>query len=99
MVRQRRRSTTTRCTYGSTTPPVFNAKEGIVEGFEVAGSNGVFLKAKAQINGDTVTVSSPSVPSPVYVRYAWPNFPQANLYNGANLPASTFTTLEPPTQP
>ncbi len=76
-----------------------HAKEGIVEGFEVAGSNGVFSQAKAQINGDTVTVSSPSVPSPVYVRYAWPNFPQANLYNGANLPASTFTTLEPPTQP
>jgi sialate O-acetylesterase len=76
-----------------------HAKAGDLEGFEVAGSNGVFSPAKAQIDGDTVTVSSPSVPDPIYVRYAWPNFPQANLYNGANLPASTFTTLEPPTQP
>jgi sialate O-acetylesterase len=76
-----------------------HAKEGALEGFEVAGSNGVFSPAKAQIDGETITVSSPTVVSPVYVRYAWPNFPHANLYNGANLPASTFTTLEPTTQP
>ncbi|WP_353070210.1 sialate O-acetylesterase [Tunturibacter empetritectus] len=70
-----------------------------VEGFEVAGADRVFLRANARIDheasGDTITVASPAIPNPQYVRYAWPNFPQANLYNGANLPASTFTSLEP----
>jgi sialate O-acetylesterase len=74
-----------------------------VEGFEVAGADRVFLRANARIDheasGDTITVASPAIPNPEYVRYAWPNFLQANLYNGANLPASTFTSLEPPTRP
>ncbi|WP_158942231.1 sialate O-acetylesterase [Granulicella sp. S190] len=80
-----------------------HAKNGALEGFEVAGPDRVFLRANASIDhepgGDTVTAASPSVPNPQYVRYAWPNFPQANLYNGANLPASTFSSLEPHTQP
>jgi sialate O-acetylesterase len=80
-----------------------HAKEGSLEGFEVAGPDHVFRTASAHIDhaagADSITVSSPSIPNPQYVRYAWANFPRANLYNRANLPASTFTTLEPPTQP
>jgi len=76
-----------------------HAKNGAPEGFEVAGPDRVFLQANAHIEGITVTVSNPSIPNPQYVRYAWPNFPQANLFNGANLPASTFSSLEPPIQP
>jgi sialate O-acetylesterase len=40
----------------------------------------------------TVVVSSPQVPDPVSVRYAWPNYTTANLYNSFDLPASTFTS-------
>ena len=69
------------------------SKGGPLEGFEVAGHDGVFVPATARIEGETVTVTSPSVPQPEYVRYAWPNFPKANLYNGAGLPASTFTSF------
>jgi len=80
-----------------------HAKLGAPEGFEVAGADRVFLRANAHIehtaDGDTVIVASPAIPNPQYVRYAWPNFPQANLYNGANLPAATFTSLQPATQP
>jgi hypothetical protein len=80
-----------------------HAKEGSLEGFEVAGPDHVFLTASAHIDhaagADSITLSNPSIPNPQYVRYAWANFPKANLYNRANLPASTFTTLEPPTQP
>jgi sialate O-acetylesterase len=76
-----------------------HSKNGAIEGFEVAGADRVFLRANAHIEGDTVVVTSPAIPNPQYVRYAWPNFPQANLYNGANLPASTFTTVEPATRP
>jgi sialate O-acetylesterase len=71
---------------------------GAAEGFEVAGPDGVFVPATASINGETVTVSSSSVPNPQYIRYAWPNFPKASLYNGAGLPASTFSSYQPQPQ-
>jgi sialate O-acetylesterase len=71
-------------------------KGSSAEGFEVAGADGNFVPATAKIDGDTVVASSPSVPNPRYVRYAWPNFPRANLYNGAGLPASTFTSYPVP---
>jgi sialate O-acetylesterase len=69
---------------------------GAPEGFEVAGADGNFVAAKARIEAGTVVADSPSVPEPRYVRYAWPNFPTANLYNGAGLPASTFTSYPAP---
>jgi sialate O-acetylesterase len=40
----------------------------------------------------TVTVTSPLVTTPAYVRYAWPNAPDATLMDSAGLPASTFTS-------
>ncbi len=72
------------------------ASSGAPEGFEVAGADGVFAAASAKIDGDAVAVNSPSVAEPKYVRYAWPNFPHANLVNGAGLPASTFTSYPVP---
>jgi sialate O-acetylesterase len=72
---------------------------GTPAGFEVAGRDGVFVPANAHIDGETVTVESLTVPSPQYVRYAWPNFPKANLYNGTGLPASTFTSFQPASAP
>ncbi|MEG9438630.1 sialate O-acetylesterase [Edaphobacter sp. HDX4] len=69
---------------------------GSATGFEVAGQDGRFLPAEARIEGDSIVATSPSVPEPRYVRYAWPNFPAANLYNGAGLPASTFTSSPVP---
>lgn len=63
--------------------------------FMVAGANGVFYTATATIVGNTVEVSSPSVPNPVTVRYIW-NYGQGNLYNTEGLPAFPFTmTLTP----
>jgi sialate O-acetylesterase len=62
-------------------------------GFAVAGSDGRFHWADARIEGNTVVVSSPAVPSPVAVRYAWGDNPdRANLYNAEGLPASPFRT-------
>ncbi len=39
-----------------------------------------------------MVVSSPQVPQPVAVRYAWANAPTCNLYNKEGLPASPFRT-------
>jgi sialate O-acetylesterase len=73
-----------------------HAKDGPLGGFEVAGTDGVFAPATARIAGETVVVRSDTVANPVYVRYAWAGFPKvANLYNGADLPASPFTSQTP----
>ncbi len=64
-----------------------------VQGFSVCGANQQFVWAEARIAGkDTVVVSSPQVPQPVAVRYAWAGFPLCNLYNSDGLPASPFRT-------
>ena len=61
-------------------------------GFAIAGADGKFAWADARIDGQAVVVSSPAVPAPTAVRYAWADNPIANLYNGAGLPASPFRT-------
>jgi sialate O-acetylesterase len=58
--------------------------------FSVAGSDRQWHWADARIDGDTVIVSSPEVPAPVAVRYAWQANPRATLVNGAGLPAAPF---------
>jgi len=64
-----------------------------LQGFEIAGSDGVYHWADAKIDGDTVIVSSPNVAKPAAVRYGWSrNHPWANLFNQAGLPALTFRT-------
>ena len=61
--------------------------------FTIAGPDKKFVPADAKIDGETLLVSSPSVPNPVSVRYAWTNIaPGGNLYNKASLPAAPFRT-------
>jgi sialate O-acetylesterase len=60
--------------------------------FAVAGADRRWVWARARIEGDTVVVSSPEVPEPMAVRYAWQANPQATLFNGAGLPAAPFRT-------
>jgi sialate O-acetylesterase len=60
--------------------------------FSIAGDDRKWFWADARIEGDTVVVSSPSVPNPKEVRYAWQSNPAATLSNGAGLPAAPFRT-------
>jgi sialate O-acetylesterase len=63
-----------------------------LQAFELAGSDRRFHPASARIEGDTVVLTAPGVTAPVAVRYAWKNAPEANLFNGAGLPAAPFRT-------
>ena len=63
-----------------------------LEEFEIAGDDRKWYWADARIDGNTVVVSSPSVPNPKEVRYAWQSNPAATLFNGAGLPAAPFRT-------
>ncbi len=65
---------------------------GALKGFQVAGPDGKYVEATAKIEGVTVVVTSPTVPNPKSVRYAWDYNPDANLINAAGLPASLFRT-------
>ncbi|WP_367768439.1 sialate O-acetylesterase [Flavobacterium sp. WC2421] len=58
--------------------------------FEIAGADNVFYTAEASIKNNTVILKSNKVPHPVKVRFAWTNIAQSNLFNKANLPASSF---------
>jgi len=75
-----------------------HAKSGLIargaglKGFAIAGEDKKFVWADARIDAKTVVVSSPQIPRPVAVRYAWDSNPDCNLYNGAGLPAVPFRT-------
>lgn len=60
--------------------------------FEIAGTDKKFVPAKAVIKGDGVTVSSPRVPNPLAVRFAWGETAIANFGNSEGLPAAPFRT-------
>jgi sialate O-acetylesterase len=69
------------------------AKDGNLKTFVIAGKDRVFSPAEASVDGYSVFVSSPQVPFPEAVRYAWADNPEGcNLFNGAGLPASPFRT-------
>ena len=68
------------------------AGDGALRGFTICGADRKFYNAEAQIDGDTVVVSSPHVAEPVAVRYGWANYPVVNLFNHQGLPASPFRT-------
>jgi len=63
-----------------------------LEEFAIAGDDQKWYWADARIEGKSIVVSSPSVPSPREARYAWQANPAATLFNGAGLPAAPFRT-------
>lgn len=61
--------------------------------FEVAGADGRFVAAEAEVQGTTVVLRSSEVPAPAAARYAWSPYPPGGfLYNDAGLPAAPFET-------
>lgn len=77
------------------------ARTAGASGFEIAGDDGVYMDADAQIleysgidaaDGEhmMVRVSSPQVSVPTAVRYAWRSWGPAPLFNGDGLPAFPY---------
>jgi hypothetical protein len=63
--------------------------------FRLCGADKKWRAAEATIVGDTVVVTSPHVPKPVGVQYAYNAAPEgANLYNKAGLPATPFAQID-----
>ena len=94
-----RQATTELAEDGSTVIRVwFDFSEGLtfrnkpITGFELAGADHHFMKATAQLDGETIVVRSAAVPHPLSVRFDWMSVVPDSLYNAAGLPASTFTS-------
>ncbi|MBL8816206.1 MAG: hypothetical protein JNL58_09260 [Planctomyces sp.] len=60
--------------------------------FEVAGEDGKFHKAVAEIDGNSVVVSCPDVPAPRHTRFGWSKLSMPNLMDKDGLPACSFST-------
>jgi sialate O-acetylesterase len=60
--------------------------------FQLAGDDGVFHPAIAAIKGDEVHLSTPLVPKPRHIRYAFKNDCVTNLGNREGFPAIPFRT-------
>ncbi len=65
----------------------------IPQEFEIAGSDGVFVRATAKIQGNKIILSNSQVPEPKMARYAWGAYPETpNLTDASGLPALSFAT-------
>lgn len=77
----------------------FELSSDSLEGFTIAGPDRVFHMAEARlITNEIVEVSSPDVPEPASVRYAWAAFPLSNLFNKEGFAASPFRTDDWPVE-
>jgi sialate O-acetylesterase len=65
--------------------------------FEIAGVDGIFHPASAQVSADgkTISLTSPQVPEPFQARFAWAETAEPNLMNKEGLPAGAFHTHWP----
>ncbi len=64
----------------------------VLKGFTIAGADGRFVNARAEILGDQVVVWADDILQPAVVRYGWADYPTGNLFNKEGLPASPFET-------
>ncbi len=60
--------------------------------FQIAGEDGKFFDANAEIDGNTIRVHAGDVAKPTQVQFGWHKVANPNLINDAGLPASPFQT-------
>lgn len=60
--------------------------------FSIAGKDGKFVPATAVIKNNTVEVFSAEIKKPKYIRFAWDETAQPNLFNKDGLPCVPFRT-------
>lgn len=68
------------------------AKGGELTDFQIAGSDGIFLPAKARVEGRTVIVYNLTLKDPKHVRFGFTNTAMPNLFSAEGLPVNLFRT-------
>jgi len=82
-------------TLTSTNFPPVSLSSNRLGGFALAGNDGVFrwaTEARILSTNQVRLANRTDVPAPVYVRYAFQNYPRCNLFNSEGLPAEPFRT-------
>ncbi len=69
-----------------------SATGSVVTGFQIAGADGKLFPAVAIVDGQSISLSNPSVSKPTIARYAFKDAVTANLINNSGLPAVPFRT-------
>ena len=64
----------------------------VLNEFEIAGADGEYVAATAEIDGETVVVRADTVSDPKNVRFGWHKLANPNLVNSDGLPAAPFHT-------
>ena len=67
-------------------------KDKQVKGLEIAGTDGNYVTAKAQVKGNKLIVFAPEVKTPVTVRYCFDDMTVGNLFSKEGLPVAPFRT-------
>jgi sialate O-acetylesterase len=65
-------------------------KDKTLNGFELAGADGKFVSAAAELQNNKITLTATGVNAPQKIRYAWADNPNASLFNTAGVPAAPF---------
>ena len=82
-----------RVTYVNPTSGLVVRDSSTITGFELAAADGKFYPATGVVKKNKyVVVSSPQVPLPVALRFAWKEDSQPNLFNNVGLPAEPYQT-------
>jgi sialate O-acetylesterase len=58
--------------------------------FEVAGEDGAYVPAKAELDGCRIRLSAEGVAHPVKARYAWVNYAKVSVFGENGLPLAPF---------
>ncbi|MBE5800866.1 MAG: sialate O-acetylesterase [Clostridiales bacterium] len=58
--------------------------------FEIAGADGVYQPAQAEVSGDRILLTAQGVEAPVMARYAFINYTLINLFGENGLPLAPF---------
>jgi sialate O-acetylesterase len=72
------------------------AKGGPLRSYTIAGPDGKYVHAEAEIRGDRVVVWSWEGRRPTTVRFGWADYPLTNLWNKDGRPASPFRADDSP---
>ncbi len=62
------------------------------KGLEICGADGVFYPAQAKVTPRAIYARAEQVPCPIAARYAWDNYPEADIVSEDGLPLGPFRT-------